>query len=160
MICSNEIRVANFFDAVSIAKMSRDLVESGLGWSWIPSRVVKEMKSKNSNVIVTLDEKKVIGFAVMKYYENEARLNLFGVHSKYRRIGVGTQMIKWLEEIAVINGNDVVYLETRLRNQEARKFYKSLGYKVIQRIPGYYNERETAIRMAHDLWSGSSYKCD
>ena len=61
-------------------------------------------------------------------------------------------MIKWLEETALINGNGVVYLETRLTNKESRKFYKSLGYKVIQRIPGYYKGRETAIRMAHDLW--------
>lgn len=62
-------------------------------------------------------------------------------------------MIKWLEKTALISGNGVVYLETRLTNQEGRKFYESLGYKVIQRIPGYYKGRETAVRMAHDLWS-------
>lgn len=65
-------------------------------------------------------------------------------------------MIKWLEETALINGNGVVYLETRLKNHEARKFYKSLGYKVIQRIPGYYEGRETAVRMAHNLWADVS----
>lgn len=158
MICNDEIRVANCVDAICIAEMSRDFIESGLRWSWTPSRVIKEIKSKNSNVIVSLNEKIVIGFAVMEYFHNEARLNLFGVHSKYRRMGIGTQMIEWLEETALINGNDVVYLETRIKNQEAREFYKSLGYKVIQRIPGYYRKRETAIRMAHDLRSGASHK--
>lgn len=150
--------MAKSIDAASIAEMSRDIIESGLGWSWTPSHVIEEINSKNSNVIVTMQGNKVIGFAVMKYFDNEARLNLFGVDPKYRRKGIGTQMIKWLEETALINGNGVVYLETRLRNQAAREFYKNLGYKVIQRIPGYYQGRETAIRMAHDLWTGVSHK--
>ena len=158
MICSDEIRVAKCVDAVCIAEMSKDIVESGLGWSWTPSHVIEEINSKNANVIVTLEGNKVIGFAVMKYFDSEARLNLFGVHSKYRRKGIGAQMIKWLEETALINGNGVVYLETRLRNQGAREFYKSLGYKVIQRIPGFYKGRETAVRLAHDLWSDVSHK--
>ncbi len=150
--------MANSNNAVFIAEMSRDLVESGFKWSWTPSAVIKEIKSKNSNVIVTLNENKVIGFAVMKYYDCEARLNLFAVHLNYRRKGIGSKMIKWLEETVLINGNDVVYLETRLGNEEAREFYKSLGYKVIQRIPGYYRRRETAIRMARDLCSNVSLK--
>ena len=156
MICNAAIRLAKISDALRIAEMSRDLIESGLGWSWTPSYVVREINKKNSNVVVMVEGNKVIGFAVMKYFDDEARLNLFGVHLKHRRRGVGTRMIKWLEETALINGNGVVYLEARLRNHGAREFYKFLGYKVIQRIPGYYEGRETAIRMAHDLWSGVS----
>jgi ribosomal-protein-alanine N-acetyltransferase len=156
MICNEEIRLAKISDALRIAEMSRDLIESGLGWSWTPSRVVREINEQYSNVVVTLEGNDVIGFAVMKYLDGEACLNLFGVHPNHRRKGVGTRMIKWLEETALINGNGVVYLETRLKNHEARKFYKSLGYKVIQRIPGYYEGRETAVRMAHNLWSGVS----
>jgi ribosomal-protein-alanine N-acetyltransferase len=156
MICNEEIRLATIGDALRIAEMSRDLIESGLGWSWTPSRVVREINEKYSNIVVTLEGNDVIGFAVMEYLDEEARLNLFGVHPNHRRKGVGTRMIKWLEETALINGNGVVYLETRLKNHGAREFYKSLGYKVIQRIPGYYKGRETAVRMAHDLWSGVS----
>lgn len=151
MICRNEIRIANSTDAESIAEMSRELVEYELGWSWTRSRVIEEINSNNANVIVTMAGNKEVGFAVMKYFDSEARLNLFGVHSNYRRKGIGTRMLKWLEETVLTNGTDIIYLETRLNNQTARDFYKSLGYKVIQRIPGYYKGRETAIRMAHDL---------
>lgn len=154
MICSEEIRLARISDALRVAEMSRDLIESGLGWSWTPLHVAREIKEKCSNVIVTVAGNEVIGFAVMKYLDGETRLNLFGVYPTHRRKGVGTRMIKWLEKTALINGNGVVYLETRLSNHDAREFYKSLGYKVIQRIPGYYNGSEDAVRMAHDLWSG------
>lgn len=153
MICNQQIRLAKTSDALLIAKMSRDLIESGLGWSWTPSRVSREIKATNSNVILSLEGNQVIGFAVMKYLDDEATLNLFGVHPKHRRKGVGTRMLKWLEQTALISGNGVVYLETRLTNTEGRKFYTSMGYKVIQRIPGYYKGKETALRMARDLWS-------
>ncbi len=156
MICSEDIRLAKISDALSIAEMSRDLIESGLGWLWTPSRVVREINEKYSNVIVTHEGNDVIGFAVMEYLGAEARLNLFGVHPNNRRKGIGTRMIKWLEKTALINGNGAVTLEVRLSNHEARKFYQSLGYTVIQYIPGYYRGREPAVRMAHDLWSGVS----
>ncbi len=156
MICSEQIRLAKTSDAMRIGEMSRDLIESGLGWSWTPSRVLRAIKEKSSNVIVAVEGNEVIGFAVMQYLDAEARLDLFGVHPSHRRKGVGTRMVQWLEETALMNGNGVVYLETRLRSQGARQFYKSLGYIVIQRIPGYYNGRETGVRMARDLWSGVS----
>ncbi len=154
MICSEEIRLATSSDAPRIGEMSRDFIESGLGWSWTPSRVLRAIDDKSSNVVVAVEANEVIGFAVMQYFDAEARLDLFGVHPGHRRKGVGTRMVKWLEETALINGNGVVYLETRLRNHEAREFYKSLGYQVVQRIPGYYKGKESAIQMAHDLWSG------
>lgn len=156
MICSEQIRLARTNDALRIGEMSRDFIESGLGWSWTPSRVLRAIDDKSSNVVVADERNEVMGFAVMHYLDAEARLDLFGVHPSHRRQGKGTRMVKWLEETALINGNGVVYLETRLRSQGARQFYKSLGYKAIQRIPGYYNGIETAVRMAHDLWSDVS----
>lgn len=123
MICNEEIRLAKYADVVRVAEMSRDIIESGLGWSWTPSRVAKEIVSKDANVIVAVEGNEVIGFAVMKYFDHEARLYLFGVHPEYRRNGVGTRLIRWLEETAVTNGNGVVYLETRLKNESAREYY-------------------------------------
>ena len=153
MIDNEDIGLAKIGDAKRIAGMSRELIESGLGWSWTPSRVAREINDKSTNVIVTRDGNDVIGFAVMKYLDQEARLNLFGVHPDYRRRGIGTRMISWLEATALVNGNGIIYLETRLKNQSAREFYRSLGYKVVKRIPGYYRGKETAVQMGHDLWS-------
>ena len=153
MISNEEIRLGYFADAKRIAEMSRVLIEHGLGWSWTPERVIREMQSKSSNVIVAVDGARIIGFAIMSYGDQEARLNLFAVDPGYRRKGVGTRLIQWLEKTAMIAGNGVVYLEARSGNTAAIRFYESLGYRVTQQIPRYYSGRETAVRMAHDLWS-------
>ena len=156
MIGSEIIRLARIQDSLRIAKMSRNLIESGLGWTWTASRVAREINARTANVIVTVAGEEIIGFAVMRYLDSEARLNLFAVDPKHRRKGVGTRMIKWLEKTALVNGNGVVYLELRLRNHIARAFYTSLGYRIIQRVPRYYQGKETAIRMARDLWVDNS----
>jgi len=153
MIRSEEIRLAKIADASRIATMSRDFIESGLGWSWTVSHVVRKIRSRRRNVIVSAEGTEIVGFAVMQYADNKAHLELLGVHPKHRRTGIGKRLIQWLETTALVSGIGVVYLETRLRNEGAREFYKGLGYQVVQRIPRYYKGRETAIRMAHDLWS-------
>lgn len=158
MISNEEIRLASIRDAKNIAEMSRNYIESGLGWSWTPARVTREIRSKSTNVIVAVEDRELVGFAIMGYADDEARLNLFAVHPNHRRKGIGTRMIRWLERTALVNGNGVVYLEARQGNRTARRFYESLGYKVVQLVPRYYKGRETALRMAHDLWGSVSGK--
>lgn len=152
MSSSEAIRPGTLQDATRIAEMSRRYIEHGLGWSWTPARVARAIQSDCNNVIVASDGPAVIGFAIMRYGDEEARLNLFAVDPRYRRRGIGTRLIQWLEETALVNGNGVVYLEARAGNASAIGFYQSLGYRVVQRVPGYYSGTETAVRMAHDLW--------
>lgn len=153
MIRSEDIRLAKATDALRVATMSRDFIESGLGWSWTTPRVIRKIHNKHTNVIVSVEAQDIVGFAVMKYCSSFAHLELLGVDPKHRRTGIGKRLIRWLEATAVVSGVGVVYLETRLRNEGAREFYKCLGYKVVQRVPGFYRGKEAAIRMAHDLWS-------
>ena len=153
MIGNAQIRLASVRDAPRIAEMSRHHIESGLGWSWTPARVEQEIRAKHSNVIVAVDGREIVGFAIMGYADDEVRLNLFAVHPRHRRKGIGTRMLQWLERTALVNGSGMVYLEARQGNLTARRFYEALGYRVVQHIPRYYKGRETVVRMAHDLWA-------
>ena len=151
-----QIRLATAGDALRIATMSRDLIEYGLGWSWTASQVVRRIHGRHSNVIVSEEKAEVVGFAVMIYADGFAHLELLGVHPARRLRGIGGGLIGWLEKTVLASGLGVVYLETRQENVGARKFYKRLGYQVVQRVPCFYRGRETAIRMAHDLWSDAN----
>ena len=48
-------------------------------------------------------------------------------------------------------GTFIVGLELRAQNQAARAFYRSLGYRELGSIPGYYQGIEAAIRMERDV---------
>ena len=146
------IRLARASDAPRIARMSRDLIESGLGWSWTPPRVLRSLADAQTNVVVALAGAQHIGFAIMKYHDDEAHLLLLAVQPANGRRGVGTALVEWLEKAALVAGVGQVYLEARVTNGAARAFYKRLGYHEIQLVPGYYQGREASVRLAKDLW--------
>ena len=144
-------RLARLKEAGRIALMSRDLIEYGLAWRWTPARVAASIRAENVNVLVACDERTLAGFAIMRYGNDDAHLDLLAVAPEYRRRGVGRQLLAWLEECALVAGVFNVALEVRVENKAARDFYSRLGYRELQELPGYYQGREAALRMARDL---------
>ncbi|MDX1527402.1 MAG: ribosomal protein S18-alanine N-acetyltransferase [Gammaproteobacteria bacterium] len=150
-----EIRLAGVSDATMLAVMSRDLVELGLGWSWTRSRIVRHVKSPDSVVVVAARKNRIAAFAIMRFGQEEAHLDLLAVRPQFRRAGLGRRLMEWLEKSAVVAGISVIYLEVRENNKEALAFYKRLGYRRVTRLSGYYRGRESAICMGRDLWSSA-----
>jgi ribosomal-protein-alanine N-acetyltransferase len=143
--------LAHFDDAPAIAAMSRQLIEHGLAWSWNEDRVERCLRNRDCVVLVARDRRRVIGFAIMEFYAIHAHLNLFAVQPGYQRHGVGRQLLEWLEASARTAGIFKVHLELRATNDGARSFYEKLGYVSAGRKAAYYDGREDAVRMTHDL---------
>jgi len=149
-------RPANLRDATMLAKMSRDLIERGHGWSWQAPRIARCIREPNC-VVLRADEittGALTGFAVMDFQEQhqqQAHLNLLAVAPKYRRRGVARTLLEWLEETALVAGVANISLEVRAQNGSGRRFYQRLGYKEIEQIPRYYSGRETAYKLSKQL---------
>jgi ribosomal protein S18 acetylase RimI-like enzyme len=145
------IGLASRSDDVEIATMSRDLVETGLAWSWTPNRVAASIRSSTSMVAVARESDRVAGFGIMRYGDDEAHLDLLAVSCRHRREGIGRRLVEWLEKPALVAGISAVFLEVRGSNHGAQAFYARLGYRQVAQIAGYYQGRESAIRMGREL---------
>jgi ribosomal protein S18 acetylase RimI-like enzyme len=145
------IRLARPADLYPISRMSRELIEVGLGWSWTPSRVGREILSTESVVLAACNEEQLVAFAIMHFGDETAHLNLLAVEPEHQRGGIGRRLVVWLEESALTAGITQVNLELRAGNRGARHFYRNLGYRETAVVPGYYRGRESAVRMAHPL---------
>ncbi len=146
------LRLAQPAEAAAIAYLSRDLIEYGLGWRWTPARVAASIRAPDANVLVACIHDHIAGFAIMRYGE-DAHLDLLAVAPPYRRLGIGRQLLEWLEKCAVVAGIFSVTLEVRAGNEGAQLFYKRLGYRPLAHVPGYYQGIEAALRMGRDLSS-------
>jgi ribosomal-protein-alanine N-acetyltransferase len=138
-------------DVVEIARMSRDLIEDGLPWSWTPRRVEASVRRRDALVVVARVGTRIAGFAIMRYRDDDAHLDLLGVAPEYRRRGLGRRLMEWLEKPALVAGISAVFLEVRESSSGAQAFYERVGYRKLGRLPGYYEGRESALRMGHDL---------
>lgn len=142
---------ARLADAAVLASMSRQLVEAGLRPSWGGERIRTHIRHPESIVLVARRGRLIAGFAIMRYADDTAHLNLLAVDPLHRRRGVGQRLVRWLEETALTAGTFVIQLELRMENPGARAFYAALGYRELLQIPGYYQGVEAAIRMQRDV---------
>jgi [ribosomal protein S18]-alanine N-acetyltransferase len=142
---------ARMADAPRLAAMSRAYVEDGLRPTWPATRIVWHIRDRDSVVLKASVAGEIAGFALMRYGEDTAHLNLLAVSPRHRRRGIARQLIAWLEETALTAGTFTIALELRATNFEARGFYAAAGYRVIDCISGYYQGVEDAIRMARDV---------
>ena len=151
MSAASAIRLATRNDAPGIARLSRDRIEHGLGWSWTAPRVLRSIVDAATNVVAAQLDGAMLGFGIMKYHDDEAHLLLLAVQADAVRRGVGTALVDWLEASARVAGVAQVLLEARVTNLEARAFYAHLGYRELQTLPGYYQGAEACVRLAKDL---------
>ena len=147
------LRLARAAEAATIANFSRDLIEYGLRWRWTPERVAANIRAPNVNVLVACTRGNIAGFAIMRYGDDDAHLDLLAVAPPYRLLGIGRQLLEWLEKCAVVAGIFSVTLEVRAGNEGAQLFYKRMGYRPLAHVPGYYQGIEAALRMGRDLSS-------
>jgi len=151
IVPESSLTLARIADAPAIARLSRTLIETDLPWSWVPQRVASSIRHPETNVLVARVRARVAGFGIMWYGPDEAHLNLFAVDRAHQRQGLGRRLLEWLERPARVAGLDRIVLEVRADNAGARAFYERLGYRALERIPGYYRGQETALRMERSL---------
>jgi ribosomal protein S18 acetylase RimI-like enzyme len=152
MVASDiELGFARVADAQALAAMSRDLIETGLGWEYRADRIAGYIRDPDAVVLVARDRAQVTAqvpaFAVMRFGDVRAHLILLAVVPAWRRRGVAARMLAWLAETAQVAGLMSIHVEFRAGNHAARALYRHAGFAETLRIEGYYRGRETAVRM-------------
>ena len=142
-----QLRLARRSDAPTLAGMSRDLIETGLGWHYRTDRMSQLLGDAETVTVVAGDRGRTVGFAMMRLGEERAHLVLLAVRPSHRQRRIGRRLTEWLVETAVTAGMASVHVELRAGNRAAFRLYRATGFTETLRLEGYYRGRETAIRM-------------
>ncbi|MEW8430170.1 MAG: GNAT family N-acetyltransferase, partial [Candidatus Thiodiazotropha sp.] len=126
-----KIEFAQFADAAEIGILSKNEIEYGLGWKYRPERIVRLIRNSSKNVVVARSDSALVGFGIMSYQETQANLDLLAVKPGFRRMKVGTDLVQWLEKVALNAGVFNVFVQVRERNADAIAFYKHLDYCLV-----------------------------
>ncbi len=143
-----QIEFARFSDVAEVSQISRDEVENGLGWDYTPRKLSQLIKSKSKNVVVARIDGQLIGFGIMTYRKDQANLDLLAVKVSFRRRNIGTQIVLWLERVAVTSGMFNIFVQVREKNLGALIFYENLGFQKLDEIAGFYKGIENCVVMA------------
>jgi ribosomal-protein-alanine N-acetyltransferase len=148
---SIDVEFATFSDAVEISELSRKYIEYGLRRVYTPSRIRYLMRNTSKNVVVARKDRALFALGIMTYREDSANLDLLAVKKLYRRRGVGTQVVRWLEKVARTAGITNIFVQVRKTNASAIRFYETLGFHIVEEAAGYYQGRETCVIMCKGL---------
>lgn len=104
---------------------------------------------------VAICEQQVVGYVLVLYRTGTslARLYSIAVLKHHRGRGIAKQLLESAEE----SGRDQNCAFMRLEVEEgnpAAHLYESIGYRKIDRIPDYYQNHNTALRMEKRIYSG------
>ena len=117
-------------------------------------------RSKDVNFLVARLEGKTVGYIVGRIERDLRGLSSanrrlghimnIAVSPDLRRSGIGTKLMRALENFFRKEGVKHIMLEVRVSNLSAQRFYEEMGYRTMGRAPGYYLD-EDAIIMERNL---------
>jgi ribosomal-protein-alanine N-acetyltransferase len=88
--------------------------------------------------LVVHGEKEVAGYII---FDSGGHVISMAVRKEHRRSGFGTSLFMRALEQA----GSRLWLEVRTKNRGAIDFYRSLGMKVVRKIPGYYGNDDALV---------------
>ncbi len=113
------------FKACEIKRSLHALLEnSSLGQVWLIHRNAKDV----GYAVIT------VGYD-LEFGGQHATITELYITAPYRRLGLGTKTIRFLEATCRESGIEALELQVERDNTEARAFYRKLGFTAHDRIP-------------------------
>ncbi|MFN8752141.1 MAG: GNAT family N-acetyltransferase, partial [Betaproteobacteria bacterium] len=78
-----------------MAGLSRDLIETGLGWRYQQPRLARLLARTEVCAVVAQDGGAPAGFAVMEFLDEHAHLVLLAVEPHAQRRGIAGALVRW-----------------------------------------------------------------
>ena len=92
---------------------------------------------------------RLLGYALVLFHVRGrvARIYSLAIDSDYRGRGLGRRLLAACLEEARKRGYSEVRLEVAAGNEAALTLYRSFGFEIFDRIDGYYEDGENALRL-------------
>lgn len=107
---------------------------------WSEKSFRDEMKNKLAVYLVAKQDGRCIGYAGFWNVSGEGGITNVAVLPEYRRIGVGSRLIKKMIDTARGLNLEMLTLEVRKSNISAQGLYKKYGFDIIGERKRYYSD--------------------
>ena len=93
--------------------------------------------------LVTAKEKEsgeLVGYYALQYVLDEAEIAIIAVAAKFRRRGVGRELIEEIKNFCKSKKIKTLHLEVRSENEAALHLYRAMGFQEVGRRRDYYEK--------------------
>jgi len=107
---------------------------------WQEDDFLRCLRQRNCIGMVAEASERVLGFMVYELQKSRLHLLNFAISAEARRRGVGTQMARKLMSKLSHDRRSRVMLEIRETNLPAQLFFRSLGFRAVSVLRGFYED--------------------
>ena len=127
-------------------------IEAGSPRAWNREAFRQELAQDPRTLFALRSSGEAVAFVVVRFQIPDMDVVNLAVHPSRRGQGLGKRLVFFLLDHAKGVGVQRLFLEVREGNQEARRLYRSVGFKETQRRTGFYlNPTEDAILMRLEM---------
>ncbi len=87
----------------------------------------------------------VMGYVISRTVGHRGHILAIAVSPPFRGRDIGRRLMEDITARLKIRNVSAVWLEVRVSNEKARRFYEGLGFRAVRTIPRYYSDGENAI---------------
>lgn len=114
--------------------------EQSFEFPWQEEDFVRCLRQRNCIGMVAEHHEQVSGFMVYELERTRLHILNFAVHPQWRRRRVGTQMAQSLIAKLSPDRRKTILLEIRETNLAAQLFFRSLGFRAVSVLRGFYED--------------------
>jgi ribosomal-protein-alanine N-acetyltransferase len=116
---------------------------------WAEVSFFNEIGNPYSILKIALSGEVILGYICAHSILDECHILNLAVHPDFRRQGIASLLLKELMKESKGKGSRFSYLEVRVSNVEARKFYESFGFRIVGKRKTYYHspDEDAALMM-------------
>ncbi len=129
-----EIRSYLESDEADVSALWREVFSDAPAWNHPETDIKRKLSVQRELFLVATSGGELAGTAMAGYDGHRGWVYCVAVSPRCRRQGIGTTLMREVEERLGRLGCPKLNLQVRASNQEAVAFYKKLGYDVEQRI--------------------------
>lgn len=121
---------------------------------WPEQSLRDEILREHNNLFCVAElEGEIVGYIGAWMYAQEAHIYTIAVHPDFRRQGIGEIMMLTILRQAQKQQANHALLEYRVSNEEAAQLYAKIGFEVLYRRRGYYqdNNEDALVAALQDL---------
>lgn len=93
----------------------------------------------------------VVGYVIARHVDGRGHVIAIAVEPRHRCRGIGRALMEATMRIFEATGVKEVYLEVRVSNVGAIKFYENLGFKKEEILPAYYADGEDGVLLRKSI---------
>jgi ribosomal-protein-alanine N-acetyltransferase len=122
---------------------------------WCENDFLRCLRQRNCIGMVAERDNKVVGFMIYELHKSRLHILNFAVSSRYRRAGVGTQMISKLVGKLSTERRNRILLEVRETNLPAQLFFRSSGFRAVSVLRQFYEDTPEDAYLMQFRYRGS-----